>query len=523
MTPRLSRSRRNDSAALVSALEAEGSYRINNAYSKLEIFKVRHREAVRQENYRSDWEQTHRSLAASYEKLNRSVSEAAARFHSEMEVVEATNWFPPRVKMAGEVGTAQMLLQWREAHEAIGLELSRLENLARAEAKEAAESARRALAEHSQDEELEDILARCRCLTLEAELRHEWRRRHEARKDEKAEVQQASWSEDEERAFEGCTFGATSYSQLMERLRLRLPYKSEAELSARCEAREGLKKKLRVRRAFEAEHASWRRHFFERAKAKVEEARIEALEQDRCDREHRQLAERRAELASTLQSLRRERCDQEARATERARVLQSKADALEEQAVARNRQAQAERRDAIAAYKASLAAARAEAIREEERALHLQREQRKHQLAACKKRVEFRTDLAQHKAERRSRQLVEAARTDLARLRALAKVAASVPYANAIANIKANPLKPTAATLNREHHSGQTELTGLCYADLQDKPIAGFTDAQLFKDDRFKLAAALRDAGIAQTSAAKDAVHRLIFAGVPPMNPITHR
>ncbi len=80
------------------------------------------------------------------------------------------------------------------------------------------------------------------------------------------------------------------------------------------------------------------------------------------------------------------------------------------------------------------------------------------------------------------------------RLEAIARIAASVPYADAISAASADPLKPTKAT---EAWTAEVNFDRGAFTSN-----VGFTDAKLFSDPRFKLGHALRDAGVHHSKAS---------------------
>ncbi len=102
-----------------------------------------------------------------------------------------------------------------------------------------------------------------------------------------------------------------------------------------------------------------------------------------------------------------------------------------------------------------------------------------------------------------------AAERDAARLKALQELAASVPYAEAIAAIQADPLKATAASEASRFQEDCAPVGESHY---------GFSDEKLFKDTRFKLGLALRDAGVAHSAHAAKVVAQII--GPRDRNPL---
>ena len=106
---------------------------------------------------------------------------------------------------------------------------------------------------------------------------------------------------------------------------------------------------------------------------------------------------------------------------------------------------------------------------------------------------------------------MKAARADAARAVALERIAASVPYADAIKNVEADVHKPTAAT---EAHRAENRLP-----DDKTGYTSGLSDARVFADVRFKVACALREAGVARTAAAQSTIANLV--GPRAVNPIT--
>lgn len=90
------------------------------------------------------------------------------------------------------------------------------------------------------------------------------------------------------------------------------------------------------------------------------------------------------------------------------------------------------------------------------------------------------------------------------RLEAIARIAASVPYAEAIANLVANPLKPTAAS-----EGWHDTFDGAAMRNDPNALMQGFSDKKLFSSKAFKLGFALRAAGAQHSGAAAAAVRAL--------------
>lgn len=81
----------------------------------------------------------------------------------------------------------------------------------------------------------------------------------------------------------------------------------------------------------------------------------------------------------------------------------------------------------------------------------------------------------------------------------LAKLAQQVPYWESIQNIESRLDHVTAAVKGQEYVKGEELTRG-------HLPLNGFADGNIIKDTRFRLAEALRRAGVMQSDAARQAV-----------------
>lgn len=490
----------------------DSSSRAEEALAKLDKYNARHRKISQLENLRLDWAATQQRLDNAEKSLTTTVSKAAENFSCEAMGPQLCEW-TQLIRDASK--NASALLEIRAALEARGAELA-------LEARGLSEEVRAALPKQfgTVSRELDGLFKPGDDPFLVAELREEWESQP-VRREETQEGQETRWeSETDERCFEACLLGATSHAQVMERLRLRLPQKSERELRRRCESHAAITNGSRQRRAFEADRAEWRRSFLARAKQRLETSRAENAEREKTELEHENLERRRKGLHDVLERLRRDRAIQDAKEAERNAVSEREAAALQRAAARQRLKEQTARKDAISAYRATIAARRAGVLRAEEEDERVKESNAKQNLLSTKRRVVYRASLAEQKQQSRQLELEKLAQHDAARLRALARLAESTPCAKAVAAAKSDLSKLTAATVARNQRSGERSQTGLAYADTQDQPITGFTDAQLFKDPRFRLASALRDAGLAHTNAARIAVQKLVGGNTTRVGPI---
>ena len=140
-----------------------------------------------------------------------------------------------------------------------------------------------------------------------------------------------------------------------------------------------------------------------------------------------------------------------------------------------------------------------EAAREATVAEQRRQSRRRENGARVTYRIGKRQEAAAHAQQLRWESQVKEAR----RLEAIARIAASVPYAAALENLVANPLKPTVAAQawGAEAHFDRSHF--------RTDPNAinkGYSDAKLFSNPAFKLGYALREAGVNRSAASAAAI-----------------
>ena len=77
-----------------------------------------------------------------------------------------------------------------------------------------------------------------------------------------------------------------------------------------------------------------------------------------------------------------------------------------------------------------------------------------------------------------------------------------MPYYDALQNASSKLDHVTAATEAQKYHKPDELSRGFC-------PLNGFTDKRIFKDARFRLGLALREAGVHQSAAAAAVISAL--------------
>ncbi|CAM9178293.1 unnamed protein product, partial [Scytosiphon promiscuus] len=211
---------------------------------------------------------------------------------------------------------------------------------------------------------------------------------------------------------------------------------------------------------------------------------------------------RRAELDDLLreQGEARDRRDQEMRDREE-RALQIRV--VKEAEEAERKAVEDEcKRHAVAEYHASLHELRAKESDARKAAAKAAEIERAHRVPINQERVGFRQEKARQKQEESERRDQEAQALETKRLHVLAKLAASVPYAEACANAEAKLDHITAATAAHfDQFLPFDRSRGHC-------PMFGYNTGKIFKDARFRLGLYLREAGVAGSKSAHTVVMR---------------
>ena len=82
------------------------------------------------------------------------------------------------------------------------------------------------------------------------------------------------------------------------------------------------------------------------------------------------------------------------------------------------------------------------------------------------------------------------------------KLAAEVPYYETLQQVQSKLDHVTASVKGHEYIKSEEDMT------RGHLPLNGFTDQTIIRDARFRLATALRNAGVMHSSAARDAIAR---------------
>ena len=123
---------------------------------------------------------------------------------------------------------------------------------------------------------------------------------------------------------------------------------------------------------------------------------------------------------------------------------------------------------------------------------------------ARKSRTSFRQREREKKLTLQRERAEEAAREEEARLFRLQAQKSSCPYTKTLQGLSAD-IHKTTESRRQDKYSGRNDLLD-CQANRQ----TNFGTARLFSDSKFRLGNALREAGIANTTAARDAVRLAI-------------
>lgn len=477
-------------------------HRFDGALERIENYTKQHRSVRRLERFRVEWLERHHRLASAASAASRDVEATAVRFAvpprdsvaaphvvSLRAVVQALGAEPTPAETAL---VAEVLLRARQAHEAAGDDLARTEAATATEAADSRRTVFRALKE-SDDLELGGDAEDDSVEALKHDLSCQWSAQHAAwRAEDESYCVEAT-----DPRLEGCARNA-SFATALERARLCMPELSEAELIDQLRRRDVARKHKLTRRGVQHEREAWRLRFKADARAAVAKAVEEARARKELEQDQQDLETRRQELHDVLSELRsqkRKRDGDEAAARAEAEARRLEWEARDRQ---RRETNQRSKRDAVLAYKATLAAAREEAARSAEERDAREKRRKEKRLQTCAERSRFREALRDTKLDAARQDKQRALDTEAARLRALARIAASAPYADAVANAKADLSRTTIATENGKY----------VYDESHPPALVPFDDASLVRDVRFRLATALRAAGLAYTCAARAAVDR---------------
>ncbi|KAJ1447439.1 hypothetical protein M885DRAFT_542745 [Pelagophyceae sp. CCMP2097] len=436
---------------------------------------------------------------------------------------------------------AQILVDFRDALARADADLAAEEAVAAADAGAARRSVAAALAEDDEAERpggdldalldpsaiediLEDMDAEAKdaldveLAELRRELAHEWAARGrgesaEARAAPTAEFE--GWDARSRAVFAECVALRScvngSLAAKMARLRVALPGFGDEALAARLEGHDAAQRSAREARAAKEADALWRDTFAKRARDRVRLAAAEVRDAARLRADYAALEARRRELHESLAALREDRSRSNGARRQLAldaAQAQADDDALRARAA---EEAQAVRRAAVRRYKASLAAARADNVARDATDRAAQNAAKPARVRACAERSVYREKERQRAFAEAHREREKLLRREVARAAALAALAASVPYAETMRAIVADPFKSTAATeASRADRRAELDIV---------RRGGVITDAALFRDARFKLGFALRAAGIIHTAAAGHAVSAAIPRNA--RNPIT--
>lgn len=127
----------------------------------------------------------------------------------------------------------------------------------------------------------------------------------------------------------------------------------------------------------------------------------------------------------------------------------------------------------------------------------------KHQQSR-KERTAYRQEQMESKLMAQKKAEVEALREEESRLERLNTLAASVPYYKSIMDQSSDINKSTEARKN-DVYGGRGEL-----ADFQSGKLKSFTEDKIFSDSKFRLSNALHEAGLSNTTYARDVVRNVI-------------
>ncbi|CAK4277328.1 unnamed protein product [Aphanomyces euteiches] len=120
-------------------------------------------------------------------------------------------------------------------------------------------------------------------------------------------------------------------------------------------------------------------------------------------------------------------------------------------------------------------------------------------------RVAFRTEVYEQKCELQKQKAIQKVQEEAEKEKILEAIKQEAPYAEKIAQIEADPNRTRQATVAFKANV-EAAQEGLGIHETGLFPSHGYDTDKLFKDARFKLGLALRDAGLASTEYAKKAM-----------------
>eukprot|EP01038_Epipyxis_sp_PR26KG_P006977 gene6977-9537_t len=125
-------------------------------------------------------------------------------------------------------------------------------------------------------------------------------------------------------------------------------------------------------------------------------------------------------------------------------------------------------------------------------------------IEANRHRVEHRTKLIHDKDEKRKLKEAELALAEEKKMEFLIKLSQQVPYYDSIENIESKLEQATVSTLAQMYV--KNDELNIYRGHI---PMNGFTDQKVIKDSRFRLASALRSAGVHNSDAARQVVAQI--------------
>jgi len=315
-----------------------------------------------------------------------------------------------------------------------------------------------------------------------------------------------SWSEEDHNIFvkeikRSQTQGLQRH-KLSAALASQLPHMTHAQISSHEDWYRSMRSLQDRRRAATQAHETNREELLRQARESLQNAREKAEEEERIMRERERHEKARAELHLALNIQRAERVkEMESRLAE---IEQLRMQADEENRKEEERRAEEvrQKKALVEKFRADREAFEAAQRRQAEEAAAAEAAEKKRRVEEARPHVEQREALRLKKIEEQRRKEKKHLEEEARRLDILNKLAEQVPYWDALQAAESKLDHVTAAVEAQKYQKPEEVSRG-------HLSMNGFTDQKLFKDARFRLGLALREAGVHQSAAAAAVISSL--------------
>lgn len=292
--------------------------------------------------------------------------------------------------------------------------------------------------------------------------------------------------------------------QLLKRLRKALPQKSEEEITTYLKCHETKKKLNRQKQIAIDEYDTKRTELIKQGLKDIASLRVELEKQYSCMKEQVKNSQKNQEFRLRLKLLRKHREEMQQEEVSRQYHEQAKEayDKHEKETSLLQRQLQT--KQAIWKSHSDKMFEKEEERHDVFQQFYKKEVSRITNNRANEERTMHRQDQHNIKLLSQQKAASEATKAEERRLQRLSALAASVPYYRNIVTTSSDIYKTTEARKN-DVYAGRGEL-----ADFQSGKFKSFTEERVFSDSKFRLGNALHEAGVANTTYARDVIRRMI-------------